>query len=175
MRGRGPAGPRSFALSCLLPSVRLVRPFPSPERGWPGLFTSRRLSLGPPFVPTSTPTRRGSSGRRVAGGWVGGGGGGRLAASPTEPHCLAEKRRAAWDSGLQKRSWRGQRSLMGTERCLWTPNVALRSDRGGKFGFSLRHFCGTLNPLSLPAEPPAQPLRLPNCTRPKPRMLPCGS
>lgn len=144
--------------------------FRSLERGRPGLFTSRHLSLGPRFVPTSPPTLGGSAGGSAAGVGLAGGSGGRpvpprqpASRAEAQAQRLADTGKAAGSSRLPKRLWRGHHCLIGTERCLWKPNLVLGSDWGVIFFFFLpRHFsCPCLSTgaacpgLSLYRTPPA--------------------
>lgn len=119
--------------------------FRSLERGRPGLFTSRHLSLGPRFVPTSPPTLGGSAGGSAAGVGLAGGSGGRpvpprqpASRAEAQAQRLADTGKAAGSSGLPKRLWRGHHCLIGTERCLWKPNLVLGSDWGVIFFFFSR-------------------------------------
>lgn len=153
--------------------------FRSLERGRPGLFTSRHLSLGPRFVPTSPPTLGGSAGGSAAGVGLAGGSGGRpvpprqpASRAEAQAQRLADTGKAAGSSGLPKRLWRGHHRLIGTERCLWKPNLVLGSDWGVIFFFSPETLL-----LSLPIYGSClpRPLPLPNSTRLTPRLLPRGS
>lgn len=122
------------------------------------------------LCPHLSPNPRGLGGLQRR--WDGPGGRLRRPAGTPEPagraeaqsERLAETGKAAGSSDLPKRLWRGYHGLMGTERCLWQPNLVLRSDWGEIFSPLWRHFCCTPNLLSLPIYGSClpRPLPLPN-------------
>lgn len=137
---------------CVLPPPAvspISSSFRSLERGRPGLFTSRLLSLEPCFVPTPIPTSGtaaplGGPGRMLRPGSP------APAREEAESQRLGENGRAAENSSApHSRFWPGHHNLRGTERCLLKLILVLGSDWEGFFFFFspplLKHFSSTLN------------------------------
>lgn len=123
---------------CVLPPPAvspISSSFRSLERGRPGLFTSRLLSLEPCFVPTPIPTSGtaaplGGPGRMLRPGSP------APAREEAESQRLGENGRAAENSiAPHSRFWPGHHNLRGTERCLLKLILVLGSDWEGFFFF----------------------------------------